>query len=135
MQQSNHQIRVEKKLVDGKPVLQLVLETCEIHGLPFLPGFDSTNHTTILDEVSWDADEVVLSAKIEGMDYTLSYGTIPEGKPGCDMKEFAVKADARLLNGEDVGPMVGTLLGMFATGNGVASENEAAFEYFTYRRM
>jgi alpha-N-arabinofuranosidase len=41
--------------------------------------------------------------------------------------------DARNINPEVVGGMVGTLLGMYASSNGIKSENSAAFDWFEYK--
>lgn len=43
--------------------------------------------------------------------------------------------DAKWINPEKVGGMVGTLLGMFASGNGTESGNEASFDWFLYQEM
>lgn len=43
------------------------------------------------------------------------------------------KADGGDINPEKVGCMVGTMLGMFATGNGVSSDNQAEFDWCEMR--
>ena len=46
------------------------------------------------------------------------------------METIASHVDGGLINPESVGGMIGTMLGMYASGNGEASENEAAFDWF-----
>ena len=57
-------------------------------------------------------------------DFTIRYGESEE-----NLKELC-KVDGSLINPEKVGCMCGTMLGMYATGNGEDSENVAAFDWF-----
>ena len=45
-------------------------------------------------------------------------------------KKFDVTADGAEINPEEIGGMIGTMIGMFATANGEESTNTAAFDYF-----
>ena len=45
------------------------------------------------------------------------------------------RVDGALINPEKVGCMVGEMLGMFATGNGTASENKAVFRWAEYKDL
>ncbi|HAE45623.1 MAG TPA: hypothetical protein DCG37_08550, partial [Lachnospiraceae bacterium] len=45
-------------------------------------------------------------------------------------KAFDVIADGAEINPEEVGGMIGTMIGMYATANGEQSENAAAFDFF-----
>ena len=64
-----------------------------------------------------------MTLKARGQDYCFYYNE----------EEMYLHADGRKINPEEVGGMVGTLVGMFASGNGTASKNEAAFDRFVYR--
>ncbi len=129
MQASDHQYLLQKVQKDGRQLLQLVLHTSTLHGLPWLPGFGCEITSKVLEEVPYDEDTVILRMQAKGQDYTFSYGA-----DETTMKNFQIHGDGRLLNPEEVGPMAGTLLAMFATGNGVESENEAAFDYFEVKK-
>lgn len=125
MQANNHQYAFIKALLDGKPVLRLVLNTAVTEGFPWLPGFKCTIDSKVLEEVPYEADTVVFKLAVRDQDYTFSYG-----KDASSLVELQTKGDGKILNPEEVGPMAGTLIAIYATGNGVTTENEAAFEYF-----
>ena len=46
-----------------------------------------------------------------------------------DLQEFC-RFDGHILNPEKVGCMTGTMIGMYATGNGADSDNKAEFSFF-----
>lgn len=55
--------------------------------------------------------------------------TVRYGKDKENLQELCV-ADGKLTNPEKVGCMAGTVVGMYATGNGTDSENRAEFDWF-----
>ena len=50
-------------------------------------------------------------------------------------KEELGRVDGALINPEKVGCMVGEMLGMFASGNGAASDNRALFSWAEYQDL
>ena len=69
-------------------------------------------------------ETLVLQLKVRGQDFRFLYGTDEES-----LQELAA-ADGREINPEEIGTLTGTMTGMFATGNGKESQNEAAFDFF-----
>ena len=124
VQAMNHQLQIERVLVDGSQVLRVVLVTCDYDRPPYFPGFTSVVNKEILGSVKWDAEDIVLRIDVKGEDFTIYYGADENS-----MQELC-KADGHLINPEKVGCMTGTLIGMFATGNGEDIDNQAQFEWF-----
>lgn len=126
MQASNHQFRVEARLSDGKEVLRLTQVTTKQEGLPFLPTYHAETTEQELAEVEVDLSKpVVLRLAVKGQDYSFFYGESEDA-----LKELKTHVDGSVINPEEVGGMVGTMIGMFATGNGADSENTAVFDWF-----
>ena len=125
MQASNHQFRVEKVLENGQPVLRLIRLTTVQEGLPFLPGYKAETTEKVLE--SHPVGEGPLYIRMEERRQTINFyykeGDSPE-------KKFDVTADGAEINPEEIGGMIGTMIGMFATANGEESTNTAAFDYF-----
>ena len=72
----------------------------------------------------------LLIAVANRQDYGFWYGADEQS-----LEPFYLHADGKLINPEEVGGMVGTLLGIFASGNGTDSSNEAAFDWFDYKAI
>ena len=125
MQAANHQFRLEKVLANGMPVIRLVRVTTVQKGLPFLPGYEAETTETVLEQREVAEGALVLKLKARGQNYQFYYGAAETSF--CPMDTLA---DGREINPEEIGGMIGTLVGMFATGNGEDSRNEAAFDYF-----
>lgn len=128
MQASNHQYRMERAQDQGKQVLRLVVVTTAFEIPPHMPGFSSETEIRILAEVPWERETICLGLKANGQTYDFYYGDNEH-----NLLPLLESADGKLINPEIVGGMVGTMIGMFASGNGITSENEAAFEWFSYR--
>ena len=109
---------------DGKQVVRLVMTTAEYDRPPYFPGFTSVTNKEVVASAAWDQPEIILQIKMEHEKFTVSYGETKE-----TLQELCV-ADGRKINPEKVGCMCGTMLGMFATGNGTDSENQAEFDWF-----
>lgn len=130
MQASNHQYKVQRVCVDGKQLLQLVLVTAEFAVPAHIPGFTSTTTQTVLKEIPWESADVVIRLTAKGQDYNFYCGTSKE-----DMAVLYEHADGKVINPEIVGGMVGTMVGMYASGNGRDSDNVAAFDWFAYKEI
>lgn len=124
IQAMNHQMHFERVCIDGKQLLRFVVTTADFEVPPYFPGFTSHNKKAVLAECTWDKKDIVLQIQIRHEQFTVRYGDSKDS-----LKEFVI-ADGRLINPEKVGCMTGTLIGMYATGNGKESENKAAFDWF-----
>ncbi len=124
VQAMNHQLHIERAFVDGKQVLQAILVTADYDLPPYIPGFTSTTNRQVVGTVEWDNQDIVLGFDIKGEDFTVLYGTDENS-----LKELC-KVDGHIINPEKVGCMTGTLIGMFATGNGQDVDNCAEFDWF-----
>ena len=108
-------------------MLRLVLVTTRQSGLPFLPGYTAETSEQVLAQVPAEGEEVVLRLDAERQDYCFYAG------PDEDrLSPVYLHADGKLINPEEVGGMVGTVMGMFATANGAESDNAASFAWFSY---
>lgn len=129
VQAMNHQLHIERGVSDGQQVVRVVLVTADYDRPPYFPGFVAQTNRQILAEEVWEKDSVILQLEMDGQDFTVRIGA----KEGS-LKEIC-KADGSLINPEKVGCMCGTLLGMYATGNGKDVDNRAAFDWFSYREF
>ncbi len=130
IQANNHQIRVEQTLKDGKQMVQAVLVTCDFNGLPMRPGFTSKTREAVLAEREIEGSELVIEIVQKGQDIQISTGQAEDA-----LTILVDHVDGRLINPENVGGMIGTVLGMFATSNGKASINQAEFDWFDYKGL
>lgn len=124
IQAMNHQIHVERVCKDGKQMIQCVVTGAEYELPPYFPGFTSENISTLIAECEWNESDVVLQLEMKHEAFTVRYGQSKE------TLKVLVVVDGKLINPEKVGCMTGTLIGMFASGNGVESQNCAAFDWF-----
>lgn len=126
MQASNHQYRVEKRLLDGEMVLRLILTTTTTNTYPHMPGFKAVSNDKVLYQTKVSDEELVLGLKAIGQHYQFYV------KDNTGIHELGDAQDGRLINPEEVGCMSGTIMGMFATGNGQNTDNTAIFKQFEY---
>ena len=111
--------------VEENCVLRLVQVTTWQKGLPFLPGYEAVTTETVLEEREVSAKTLILQLQMRHQQMRFAYG-----EPGNVLEYFDCKADGGMINPPEIGGMIGTMIGMFATGNGTDSDNEAAFDYF-----
>jgi xylan 1,4-beta-xylosidase len=100
----------------------------ELNGYPHQPHFKGVTTETELAKTEVDGGDIILSMIAEGQAYSFYYGKV-DGR----LALLYENADARKINPEIVGGMVGTLLGMFASSNGQGSKNYAEFDWFEYK--
>ncbi len=129
VQAMNHQVHFQLAQENGQRKLQLLLFTADYELPPYIPGFTSVTNRTRIAEAPWEAGSVVLQMELRENDYVFSCGVGEDS-----LAEFG-RVDGALINPEKVGCMVGEMLGMFATGNGAASENKAIFRWAEYRDL
>lgn len=127
VQAMNHQLHIERAAADGKQVIRAVLITADYNQPPYFPGFTSTTNRQILKQIEWNQANVILRLEMKAEAFTVLYGETEE------MLQELCSVDGGLINPEKVGCMCGTLLGMYATGNGTDSENTAEFDWFKYQ--
>ena len=120
----NHELHLRRVLKDGKQLLQAVLYTTDYELPPYIPGFSYTQNEKVIAEVPWDDRKIVLRLDLNGNDFKAFYGADEN-----ELKELCA-VDGALINTEQVGCMAGTMLGVYATGNGERVENKAAFDWF-----
>ena len=124
VQAMNHQLQIFRCLENGKQMIKAVVVTADYEIPPFIPGFESTTHANVVAEVPYDKSDVVLQLEMKGEDFVVRYG-----ENESNLTELC-KVDGHVINPEKVGCMTGTLVGMFATGNGVDVDNWAKFDWF-----
>ena len=116
-QQCNHQLRVEKRTGE----IRVVLAECRVDCPPFLPMFKDTTVETDLMKKPCDAEEVTLRIAAKGQDVSVYCNDV-----------LLCHVDGRQINPEELGPMTGTMIGMFAAADGVGTDNWACFDWFRY---
>ena len=127
LQQGNNSFRCELMQECGKTFLRAV-EISTTSDLPqFHPDYAPVVTETEYARAEWDRDEIVIVMKVNGQTHDFWYGP-DEGH----LQPLYLGMDARHINEEVNGCMVGTCIGMFASGNGTDSSNEAAFDWFRY---
>ncbi len=129
VQAMNHQIHVERTTKDGNQVLQAVLITADYNQPPYFPGFECKTNRTVLASLPCELTDLVLSIELDHEDFRIRYGSEE------NTLEHFCTVDGSLINPEKVGCMCGTMLGMYATGNGTDCDNAAKFEYFCYQEL
>lgn len=124
IQAMNHQMHLERICKEGTQLLRFVVTTAEYEIPPYIPGFTCTNRKTVLAECEWHKTDIVLQIQIDQETFTVKYGETKES-----LRQLVI-ADGKLINPERVGCMAGTIIGMYATGNGKESDTKAAFDWF-----
>lgn len=124
VQAMNHEYHLERALQDGQQVVRLVQYTADYEVPPYMPGFSCETHRVVIASAPWEKPDIVLQMEMDGEKFTASYGESEE-----ELRELCV-ADGNAINPEKVGCMTGTMVGMYATGNGQDVDNTAAFDWF-----
>ena len=128
VQSLNHELLVTRCEDGGKQLLRVIAVTADFNTFPFLPGFKSKSHREIVAEVPYDPADIVLKITMDGEDFRILYGSSE------DRLSELCSFDGRIINPEKVGCMTGTVVGMFASGNGTDSSNRAAFSFFELKQ-
>lgn len=124
VQAMNHQYHLERACENDRQVVRLIRYTSEYDVPPYMPDFKSNTYREVVAQAEWKPENIVLQIQMEGSKFTIRYGF----KKSC--LEKLCTADGAEINTEKVGCMSGTMLGMFATGNGKDSNNCARFDWF-----
>lgn len=126
VQAMNHQLHIERACEDGKQVIRVILVTADYAQPPYFPEFTSTTSRKCLFSQIYEKNTIVLQLEMKREDFCIRYGETED-----DLKELC-RVDGSLINPEKVGCMCGTMLGMYATGNGSDVDNIASFDWFRY---
>lgn len=126
VQAMNHQLHIERACENNQQVVRVVLVTADYAQPPYFPGFTSTTNRTCLCSEPYSNDSIILQVEMHNEDFIIRYGESENS-----LKEL-YRFDGSLINPEKVGCMCGTLLGMYATGNGTDINNWASFDWFRY---
>ena len=124
VQAMNFQLQIVRCEEDGKQLLRAIAVTSDFVTPPYMPGFSCHTSKDVVAEVPYEAEDVVLRISMDGEDWKISYGASEDA-----LKELC-SFDGHIINPEKVGCMIGTMLGMYASGNGTESSNKAEFDFF-----
>ena len=127
VQAMNHQLQVELACSGGRRVLRAVVISTDYDRFPFAPGFAADTKRTVAAELLWDLDSVVLQVEMHGQTWLVRYGE------NSDSLRELTRIDGRWISPSKIGCLWGTMIGMFTTGGGANSDNEAAFDWFELR--
>lgn len=81
----------------------------------------------VLREIAIDALQLYLKVTARGQDYNFYYG-----ESSTNYQTLIENVDGRILSTDVAGGFVGTELGLYASSNGIKSENRAYFDWFEY---
>lgn len=124
LQAMNHQLHLERAVEDDRQVIRCVLYTTDYDMPSFIPHFHAKTTKEVIASAPWETKEILLKMEIRGEEITLLYGSTE-----MDLRELC-RADGTRLATKQNGCLVGTLVGMFASGNGSDSKNHASFDWF-----
>ena len=128
MQASNHMLYAEHTMLGGEKILRLVQVTTTSTGARFSKDFKSEQSKKVLAEIPWDRKKTILKISQSGQSVDFYYGEDENA-----LVYLFKGADAREINPEAVGGMIGTMLGMYASSNGKKSGNVALFDWARYK--
>ncbi|WP_116127565.1 glycoside hydrolase family 43 protein [Lewinella sp. IMCC34183] len=112
-QSETHHYLLAKSFAGGQPVVQLLRA--------------GENGMEELASAPVEAGPLRLRISFDGGAYAFSYA--PEGG---DYQELIAGVDGKYLSTEDAGGFVGTVIGMYATSSGTASDKTASFDWLRY---
>lgn len=114
LQNNESQYRVEYTLKGNKKVLKFI-KRCWDEG------------ETVLVEKEVESERIYLKVEAVGQEYNFYYGINNE-----QWEVLMEKADGRILSSELARGFVGAYIGMYASSNGIESDNYAYFDWFEY---
>ena len=130
LQNDFHLLALECALTEEGSVIRVVKGYASLEGsLTFKENTD-TYQREILGQLMWESPVSVLKVKVRGQDAAF-YVRDEAGKQTV----AAEHVDCSFLGFETSGGMLGTCVGMFASGNGRDYDEYAAFDWFEYRGL
>lgn len=131
-QSLTNQYRVEKYCAeDSSQHIRLVRTVTQVRSMPHMPNFQAESVTSVLADCKYEQESLYLRMNVHGQTYRFFIG--PDQS---SLSQFGSDQDGVLINPDLVsgtGSLGCTVVGMFASGNGVESENQATFDFFSYR--
>ena len=125
----NHKLRIERATDSNEQVVRVVLSETQFNVPPFIPGYDGQTKTQTLAQIYWDHPDVVFAFRIRCQACEVLCGKTEQNlQPLCTV-------DLKRINPPQIGGLTGTLIGLFASGNGSKSDHEAVFDWIDYRPM
>jgi xylan 1,4-beta-xylosidase len=112
IQNNNYHMRFEYTQTGGSSAIQLIV--CE-------DGKES-----VVSQKEVNLRRIQLEVKAVGQDYSFYFGSEDE------LTELAANVSGRILSTDMAGGFIGTYIGLFASSNGVGSNNWADFDLFEY---
>ena len=128
LQATNHHVRVEAVRENGIQLLRLVIAT-SCFDRPLYLGGEALTTEKVIKETEFNSAGMILQICGDMQDHTVYYGESEE------RLEMLCRFDAGRINPPEVGGMIGTLLAVFASGNGKDSDNEAVFDWIEYKSL
>ena len=126
--QNNHaNLRLELGLEQGQKVLKVLKYIVDTHAELGHHGAHITAEETCLACIPWAADSAVLRIWTEGQEHHFW-----AGEDESSLRPVYESVHGGFLGSETSGGFVGAYIGMFCSGNGADSDNEAAFDWFEY---
>ncbi len=126
--QNNHaNLRMEIGLDNGQRVLRVLQYVVDTHAALGHHGAEITREETVLACIPWHSDTAVLRIWTVGQDHRFW-----AGESEASLQPVFEGVHGGFLGSETSGGFVGAYVGMFASGNGTDSGNEAAFDWFEY---
>ncbi|MBO4888082.1 MAG: glycoside hydrolase family 43 protein [Firmicutes bacterium] len=120
LQQLNHQLRVEKRAGE----IRVIRAEAKTNGPVYLPDFKDETAEFVIASIPYEREEAVLRINATGQDISVF----------CNDEQIC-HVDGRLINPESLGPMTGTMVGMFACTEKEEAGSWAAFDWFRYREF
>ncbi len=128
LQAMNHQVRVEILKENGIQLIRLVIVT-SCFDRPLHLGGEAKTEERIIKEAEYSSADIILRICGDMQDHTVYYGRTEE-----HLYKLC-RFDAAQINPPQVGGMIGTMLAVFASGNGMDSMNEAVFDWIEYKDL
>ena len=126
--QNNHaNLRMEIGLEHGQRVLRVLKYVVDTHAQIGHHGAQITAEETVLASIPWHSDTAVLRIWTVGQDHRFWAGVSETA-----LNPVFEGVHGGFLGSETSGGFVGAYVGMFCSGNGTESTNEAAFDWFEY---
>ena len=128
IQNDNHQFRFEYSAKDGQNVIRLIKCISKSNVDFRSAAFSYENIESELAQKVFSSEVIYLKVTAKEQEYNFYYGAEPD-----KMKLLAGNVDGRILSSDIAGGFIGTYIGVFASGNGEASDNIADFDWFDYK--
>lgn len=125
LQAINHSLCVER--YDGG--IRVLLTETQFNRPPFIPGYEGQSTVKVLAQTDWSEEDTVLAFRIHRQNCEILYG-----RSEADL-HLLCTVDLKLVTPAHIGGFSGNLFGLYASGNGTVSSNEAVFHWADYKPL